>query len=61
MSITTGKSPDAADDSILEKLSEQIYGQDKYGQTVIKKLANILKSIFSGEKCKADGEKKSDD
>lgn len=61
LSTTTEKSPDAADDSILEKLSKQFDGKDKYGQPVKEELANILKGMFSGEKCKADEEKKRED
>lgn len=61
LSLTTGESPDAADDSILEKLSKQFDGKDKYGQPVKEELAKILKGMFSGEKCKADEEKKRED
>lgn len=43
LSITTGKSPDAADDSILEKLSKQFDGKDKNGQPVKEELAKNLK------------------
>lgn len=43
LSTTRGKSPDAADDSILEKLSKQFDGKDKYGQPVKEELAKNLK------------------
>lgn len=61
LSITTMKNSDAADDSILEKLSKQFGGKDQYGQAVKEELAKHLKGMFSGEKCKADEEKKRDD
>lgn len=54
LSTTTGKSSDAAEDSILEKFD----GKDKYGHPVKEELAQILKGTFSGKKCKADEEKK---
>lgn len=58
LSITTVKSPDAADDSILEKLSKQFYGKDKYGQPVKEEPAHILKGMLSGETSKEEEEKK---
>lgn len=44
LSITMGKSPNAADDYILEKLSKQFDGKDKYGQPV--KESNFLKGML---------------
>lgn len=41
LSITPGRSPNAADDSILEKLAKQFDGKDKYGQPVKEELAKM--------------------
>lgn len=40
-----GKSPNAADDYILEKLSKQFDGKDMYGQPV-KEQSNFLKGML---------------
>lgn len=45
LSIAMGKSPNAADDYILEKLSKQFDGNDKYGQPV-KEQSNFLKGML---------------
>lgn len=45
LSITKGKSPNAADDYILEKLSKQFDGKDKYGKPV-KEQSNFLKGML---------------
>lgn len=46
LSTTTGKSPDAADDSILKKLSKQFDGKDKYGQPERRTGKNFKRNVF---------------
>ncbi|XP_062583550.1 uncharacterized protein LOC134245262 [Saccostrea cucullata] len=55
---SSGETAKTSENSILEKLSKQFDGKDKFGLPIGDELAKILKAMFTGDKTKANEEKK---